>query len=154
MQTWKMNIVNKLSEKTKKSNTINLFETAVELGYKDILIGETQEIIDAFLQVNFNYKVNKTHEKGMFENSTNTYLFPIITFTKLTDEELDKKNNLNKIRKNKGYSQSKLAELSGVNIRLIQKYESGERNFKKAQVQTAIKIAIALQVTVEELFLF
>lgn len=43
MQTCKMNIINKLSEKANESKEINLYETANELGYKDILIAETQD---------------------------------------------------------------------------------------------------------------
>lgn len=152
MQTWKMNIINKLSEKANKCKEINLYETAYELGYNDILIAETQDIIDGFLERNFNYKVIKNDPTGQFSNSSKAYLIPTIIFKELDNEELAKLNNLSKIRKNKGYTQAKLAEISGVNIRMIQKYESGERDFKKALVQTAFKIADALEVTVDELF--
>lgn len=152
MQIWKKNIINKLSEKANESKEINLYETANELGYKDILIAETQDIIDGFLEQNFNYKVIKNNPTGQLSNSSKVYLMPTIIFKELNNEELAKLNNLSKIRKNKGYTQSKLAEISGVNIRMIQKYESGERDFKKALVQTALKIADALEVTVDELF--
>nr|WP_312576114.1 helix-turn-helix transcriptional regulator [Sedimentibacter sp.] len=152
MQTWKMNIINKLSEKAINCKEINLYETANELGYKDILIVETKDIISGFLEKNPNYKVIENNSIGQSMNSSTKYLFPKVILKKLEHEELAKLNNLAKIRKNKGYSQSKLAELSGVNIRMIQKYESGERDFKKALVQTAIKIADALQVTLDELF--
>jgi DNA-binding XRE family transcriptional regulator len=151
MQNWKMNIVNRLSEKTKDNETISLFETAKELGYNDILIGDTPEIIDAFLEINSNYKVIKEHHKGILESPSTPYLFPSIKFIPLGYEELVRRNNLAKLRKNKGHSQSKLSKLSGVNIRLIQKYESGERDFRKAQVLTAMKLADALQVTIDEL---
>lgn len=152
MQTWKMNIINKLSEKAKDSKEINLYETAKELGCNDILIAETQDIINGFLNMNPDYKVSKSYPTGQLTNSLTTYLYSTIIFTKMDYEELSKLNNLGNFRKSKGFTQSKLAELSGVNIRLIQKYESGERDFKKAQVQTAIKIAEVLQVTVDELF--
>lgn len=153
MQTWKMNIINKLSEKAKENKEVNLFETANELGYNDILISETQDIIDGFIELNYNYKVIKSNPTGQLSNSNAAYLMPTIIFKELDLEELARLNNLSKIRKNKGYTQSKLAELSGVNIRMIQKYESGERDFKKALVQTAFKIADALEVTVDELFI-
>jgi DNA-binding XRE family transcriptional regulator len=152
MQTWKMNIINKLSEKADESKEINLYETANELGYNDILIADTQDIINGFLEQNFNYKVIKNNPTGQLSNFSKAYLMPTIIFKELDSEELAKLNNLSKIRKNKGYTQSKLAEISGVNIRMIQKYESGERDFKKALVQTAFKIADALEVTVDELF--
>ena len=152
MQTWKINIINKLSEKAKESKDVNLFETAKELGYNDVLIAETQDIISGFIEMNPNYKVIKGQMTGQLTNSSSPYLSPTIIFAEMEYEELDKLNNLEKIRKSKEYTQSKLAELSGVNIRLIQKYENGERNFKNAKVQTAIKIADALQVTLDELF--
>jgi len=153
MQTWKTNIINKLSEKAKENKEVNLFETANELGYNDILIAETQEIIDGFLEINRYYKVIKSNPTGQLTNSSTAYLVPTIVFRELDLEEIARLNNLSKIRKSKGFSQSKLAELSGVNIRMIQKYESGERDFKKALVQTAIKIADALDVTLDELFI-
>jgi len=153
MQTWKINIINKLTEKTQESKEFELYDTAVELGYKDILISETQEIIEKFLELNPNYKVIKGNLTGKELNSSTKYLFPRIIFKEMELDEIEKRNNLVKIRNEKRYSQSKLAELSGVNIRMIQKYESGERDFKKALVQTAIKIADALQVTLDELFI-
>ncbi len=153
MQTWKANIVNKLTEKAKKSKEFELYETSIELGYKDILIADTQEIIDEFINLNPNYKVLKGDLTGKELKSSVKYLCPRIIFKEMETEELEKRNNLAKIRNKKGYSQAKLAETSGVNIRMIQKYESGERDFKKALVQTAIKIADALQVTLDELFI-
>lgn len=153
MQTWKSNIINKLTEKTKELKEFELYETAIELGYKDILISETQEIIDVFLERNPNYKVLKVNLTGKKINSSAMYLFPRIIFREMEFEELEKRNNLAKIRNKKGYSQAKLSDLSGVNIRMIQKYESGERDFKKALVQTAIKIADALNVSLDELFM-
>lgn len=153
MQTWKMNIINKLSEKAKESKEINLYETANELGYNDVLIAETQDIIDGFLELNHNFKVIKNSPTRQIANSSTAYLISTIVFKELEFEELVKLNNLAKLRKSKGYTQSKLAELSGVNIRMIQKYESGERDFKKALVQTAIKIADALEVALDEMFI-
>ena len=60
-------------------------------------------------------------------------------------------NNLKRIREDKQISQSKLAELSGVNLRIIQKYEQGDRDINKAQAETVYKLAQALDVTVEDL---
>jgi DNA-binding XRE family transcriptional regulator len=153
MQTWKMNIINKLSEKAKESKEVNLYETASELGYNDVLIAETEDIISGFLELNYNFKVIKNNPTGQIANSSTSYLISTIIFKELEYEELVKLNNLAKIRKSKGYTQSKLAELSGVNIRMIQKYESGERDFKKALVQTAIKIADALEVALDDMFI-
>ena len=60
-------------------------------------------------------------------------------------------NSLQKIRKQVGLSQSQLAELSGVSIRMIQKYETGERNINNASAITVYKLAQTLKVNVEDL---
>lgn len=59
--------------------------------------------------------------------------------------------NLKRIRLDRGYSQSKLAELSGVNLRMIQYYEQGAKDINLAQVITVYNLAQALECSVEEL---
>lgn len=54
-------------------------------------------------------------------------------------------------RKEKQISQSKLSKISGVNLQMIQHYEQGVRDIRKAQAQTVYKLAIALNCTVEDL---
>lgn len=49
-----------------------------------------------------------------------------------------------------GLSQSQLAEKSGVNIRLLQHYEQGSKNFDHARIDTIFKICIALNCKLEE----
>ena len=51
-------------------------------------------------------------------------------------------------RKKKGYSQSELSSASGVSLRMIQKYEIGERNIDNAKIETLCDLAIALDVKV------
>lgn len=53
-------------------------------------------------------------------------------------------NNLKRIRQGLGISQSKLAETSGVNVRMIQHYEQGQKDINKAQVITVYRLAEAL----------
>lgn len=60
-------------------------------------------------------------------------------------------NNLKSIREDKKISQSKLAELSGVSVRMIQHYEQGVKDINKAQADTVYKLAQALKCTVEDL---
>ena len=48
-------------------------------------------------------------------------------------------------------TQKKMAEKSGINIRQIQKYESGEYSIKHMTSKTAVAIASSLGVTIEEL---
>lgn len=59
--------------------------------------------------------------------------------------------NLKKIRKAAGLSQSKLAEVSGVNLRMIQYYEQGAKDINKAEVLTVYRLARALNCIVEDL---
>jgi|WetSurMetagenome_2_1015567.scaffolds.fasta_scaffold09980_2 transcriptional regulator with XRE-family HTH domain len=60
-------------------------------------------------------------------------------------------SNLVYYRSECGLSQSQLAEKSGVSVRVIQHYEQGERDLNKAAVDTVMRLAKAVGVTVEEL---
>lgn len=60
-------------------------------------------------------------------------------------------SNLKNIRSQRGYSQSKLAELTGVSIRMIQHYEQGVKNINLAQAITVHKLAQVLECNMEEL---
>ena len=60
-------------------------------------------------------------------------------------------NNLQKIRKLRGFSQNGLVIRSGVSRSLITKYESGERNINKASVGTVYKLAKALNCNMEDI---
>lgn len=59
--------------------------------------------------------------------------------------------NLKRIRLDKKISQSKLAELSGVNVRLIQDYEQGHKPINNAKAITVYRLAEALDCTVGDL---
>lgn len=63
----------------------------------------------------------------------------------------DFKTNLAFIRNTKRISQMQLAEISGVSVRMIQKYETGEKDINKAQALTVYKLSEALGVKVEDL---
>ena len=60
-------------------------------------------------------------------------------------------SNLKRIRKANDLLQSDLAEKSGVNLSMIQKYENGEKDINKAQAITLYKIAKVLNITIEDL---
>lgn len=60
-------------------------------------------------------------------------------------------SKLQDIRKANNLSQSKLAEKSGVNLRMVQKYENGEKDINKAQAITLHLLAQALDCTIEDL---
>lgn len=60
-------------------------------------------------------------------------------------------NRLKELRQAKGFTQAQLSDLTGVSLRTLQKYESGERDLLKAEVGAVIALADALEVTVYEL---
>lgn len=60
-------------------------------------------------------------------------------------------STLKEIRKLCGMTQKELADKSGVNIRQIQKYESGECGIENMSAKNAASIARALCITVEDL---
>ena len=58
---------------------------------------------------------------------------------------------LKKLRQTKGFSQSQLAADSGVNLRMIQKYEQGVKNINHARVETLLKLCNSLECSLAEL---
>ena len=63
----------------------------------------------------------------------------------------DYNTNLQYYRNLSRLTQSRLAERSGVNVRMIQHYEQGIKDINKAQALTVQKLAKALNTTVENL---
>ena len=63
----------------------------------------------------------------------------------------DFKTNLLYLRNDKRLTQSKLSELSGVNVRLIQDYEQGHKSINNAKSITVYKLAEALGCKMENL---
>lgn len=60
-------------------------------------------------------------------------------------------NKLKEKRMQRKLSQSQLAKASGVSLRMLQKYEQGDRDLNKAQAETVYKLAKALNCKMEEL---
>ena len=54
-------------------------------------------------------------------------------------------NKLKQRREAKGWTQASLATNSGVNLRMVQKYENGEKDINKAEALTVYKLATALE---------
>lgn len=61
------------------------------------------------------------------------------------------KTNLKVLRLDAGLSQSELAEISDIPIRTIQQYEQNQKNINAAKAETVVKLAKALNCTVEAL---
>lgn len=66
-------------------------------------------------------------------------------------ERAEKMNKLTEIRKQKNLTQAELAKLCNISRPMLARYESGERNLATAQAFTVLKIAHALETTVETL---
>lgn len=67
------------------------------------------------------------------------------------NEDIEDVPNLKKIRVCKGISQKKLADASGVSVRIIQHYEQWFRDINKAQAATVYQLAKALDCRMEDL---
>ena len=52
---------------------------------------------------------------------------------------------LKEVRMSKGLSQSKLADLAGINVRTLQHYEQGSKNFDHARLDTIFSVCNALE---------
>lgn len=63
-------------------------------------------------------------------------------------------SNLKLYRERANLSQAKLAEISGVSIRMIQKYETREKDINKAQALTVFRLAEALKCDITNLLEF
>lgn len=59
--------------------------------------------------------------------------------------------NLKKLREVLNLTQKQLSECSGVSLRMIQKYEQGDKDINKASGITLYKLAIALNCKMEDL---
>ena len=59
--------------------------------------------------------------------------------------------NLRKYRLKKDWSKKELAEHTGVSVNMIVKYENGERDINKAQIETLAKLAQALDCKLQDL---
>lgn len=63
----------------------------------------------------------------------------------------DNLSNVRSLRVSRGITQKELAEKSNINIRQVQKYESGEYDTGKMMLRNAITLADALECDVREL---
>ena len=56
-----------------------------------------------------------------------------------------KNENLQRLRKEAGLSQSQLAKLAGLNVQVLQQYERGARDLNGAKLATLLKLCNALE---------
>ena len=58
---------------------------------------------------------------------------------------------LKEMRQSRGLSQSQLAEKTGINIRTLQHYEQGSKNFDHARIDTILRVCIALDCKLDDI---
>lgn len=58
---------------------------------------------------------------------------------------------LKEMRQAAGLSQSQLAEKTGINVRTLQHYEQGSKNFDHARIDTILKVCLALDCKLENI---
>ena len=61
------------------------------------------------------------------------------------------RTNLQKKRQEAGLSQSQLAEKAGLSLRTLQHYEIGDRDIRKAAIETGLALAEALGCDINEI---
>lgn len=57
---------------------------------------------------------------------------------------------LKEMRKTRGMSQAQLAEKCQMNVRTLQHYEQGSKNFDHARIDSIVKVCIALDCRLED----
>lgn len=60
-------------------------------------------------------------------------------------------NKLQERRTSTGFTRQQLSELSGVNVRMIERYEQGERDLNGAKLKTLLKLCKALECNLENI---
>lgn len=58
---------------------------------------------------------------------------------------------LKELRQAKGLSQSQFSEKTGINIRTLQHYEQGSKDFDHARIDTILKACLALNCGLEDI---
>ena len=56
-----------------------------------------------------------------------------------------KGDKLQEMRKARGFSQAALAEKAGINLRMLQYYEQGDKDLNGARLDTLLKLCAALE---------
>ena len=78
----------------------------------------------------------------------------VATAAAIMKQHLKERHNMLKtIRKQQRITQKQLSEISGVSLRMIQAYEQGDQNIRKAEVQTVFALSRVLGCTLETLFI-
>lgn len=145
-------VVQRTSDKALPENRYSLFDRTPEFWTGWVL---------AYYQWNTAYSFAFLQRNGLGINTVLS-LYPTLheadlsKFTDIADTLIErhlctKKNTLKTIRKQSRYTQKELAELTGVSLRMIQAYEQGDQDIRKAEAQSVFDLARAFGCKPEEI---
>lgn len=130
-----------------------------DVGYDIVPIDRTPEYWAGWILGNAQWYLNKSFKEILsvifFSNLINMY-HPYHEASEMKVIDIIQKkfpfvSSLKLIRQKRNLTQEQLAFLSGVNIRSIRSYEQGDNDINKAQGDTLLMLARALDCAVEEL---
>ena len=130
-----------------------------DIDYNLVPINRTPEYWAGWVLANAQWYLNKTFKEVISVMPLSTLINMYYPFHEADEMKIIEKikvhfsqvSSLKMIRKKRKLTQEQLAMLSGVNVRSIRSYEQGDNDILKAQGDTLLMLARALDCTVEEL---
>ena len=130
-----------------------------DIDYNLVPINRTPEYWAGWVLANAQWYLNKTFKEIISVMPLSTLINMYYPYHEANEMKIIEKikvhfsqvSSLKMIRKKRKLTQEQLAMLSGVNVRSIRSYEQGDNDILKAQGDTLLMLARALDCTVEEL---
>ena len=130
-----------------------------DIDYNLVPINRTPEYWAGWVLANAQWYLNKTFKEIISVMPLSTLINMYYPYHEADEMKIIEKikvhfsqvSSLKMIRKKRKLTQEQLAMLSGVNVRSIRSYEQGDNDILKAQGDTLLMLARALDCTVEEL---
>ena len=130
-----------------------------DIDYNLVPINRTPEYWAGWVLANSQWYLNKTFKEIISVMPLSTLVNLYYPYHETDEMKIIEKikdhfsqvSSLKMIRKKRKLTQEQLAMLSGVNVRSIRSYEQGDNDILKAQGDTLLMLARALDCTVEEL---
>lgn len=130
-----------------------------DVDYNLVPINRTPEYWAGWVLANAQWYLNKTFKEIISVMPLSTLINMYYPYHEANEMKIIEKikvhfsqvSSLKTIRKKRKLTQEQLAMLSGVNVRSIRSYEQGDNDILKAQGDTLLMLARALDCTVEEL---
>ena len=130
-----------------------------DIDYNLVPINRTPEYWAGWVLANAQWYLNKTFKEIISVMPLSTLINMYYPYHEADEmkriekikDHFSQVSSLKMIRKKRKLTQEQLAMLSGVNVRSIRSYEQGDNDILKAQGDTLLMLARALDCTVEEL---